>query len=99
MYDDEEITRDQMLRMLKIDKQQAKNVLGGDVVAELTEEVVGKEIDVRIATLPVENDDDEFVAVNRAVKKRVKRRKFGGSEERQSVKDAGRRRVRTRSSK
>ena len=77
LYDNEEITREQFLRMINIDKTQAKNVLGGDLVAELTVTETGKTVDVRIRQLPIEHLDDEYVEVKRAVKMRRKRSVFG----------------------
>lgn len=77
-FEEGEITRDQLLRMLSINKTEAKNVLGGDQVADFTITTVGNKADVRIESLPVENIDDEFVMENERIRKKVKRRIFGG---------------------
>lgn len=77
LYENEEITREQFLRMVNIDKTQAKNVLGGDQVAELTVKEIGNNVDVRIKQLPIEQIDDEYVEVKRKVKPKRKRSVFG----------------------
>lgn len=76
-YENGDITREQFLRMISIQKTEAKNVLGGDQVAELTVTEVGKKLDIRLTSLPVENLDDAYVMENSNVKKRIKRRVFG----------------------
>lgn len=86
MYDKEEITREQFLRMLSIKASEAKNVLGADVVADLEVKTVGDKLDVRIDTLPVEQEKDEFVAVVRLVRKKIKRSVFGQSAEAREAK-------------
>lgn len=79
LYEKNEITREQFLRMVNIAVAEAKNVIGGDQVADFTVEVPGTTVDIRLADLPVENLDDEFVMANHAPKSRTKRRKvFGG---------------------
>ena len=82
MYDDGDITREQFLRMLSITRSEAKNVLGADVVADLETTSVGSKLDVRISTLPVEQHEDEFVGIERVVRKKIKRRIFGSGEQR-----------------
>jgi hypothetical protein len=78
MYENEEITRENFLKMINIDKVAAANALGGDVIADLTETVIGKKVDIRVLSLPVEHEDDEYVAIIRKVRSRVKpRKKFG----------------------
>lgn len=107
MYDKEEITREQFLRMMSISKSDAKNVLGADVVADLEVTSVGDKMDVRIDPLKVENQDDEFVAVRRLVRKKVKRSVFGQSADtrktaeaqKQSIASTGKRRIKTRNTK
>lgn len=79
MYEDGDINRDQLLRMMKIGVSEAKNVIGGDLVADFTETIPGKALDIRLSELPVERINDEYVMANHRVKSRVKRRKlFGG---------------------
>ena len=77
MYEKKQITREQFLRMMKIDSKEAKNVLGADVVADLEVKTVGDKLDVRVEALPVENAKDEYVAVRRLVRKKIKRSVFG----------------------
>lgn len=78
MLEDGEITREQFLRIFNVNAKEAKNILGGDQVADLEVKTVGDKLDVRIDTLPVENHDDEFIAVASVVKRNVKRKVFGG---------------------
>ncbi len=85
LYEKGEISREQFLRTLKINATEAKNVLGGDQVADFTVEDVGTALDIRIAQLPVENIDDEFVMEFEKVRKRVKRRVFGGKKPTESA--------------
>jgi len=77
MYENKEITREQFVRMLKIDMSQAKNVLGGDQVADLEVTSIGDKPDIRISSLPVEQHDDEYIVVERRVRKKVKRSVLG----------------------
>ena len=77
LYDDEDITREQFLQLMKIDPKQLGNVLGGDVAADLSTTTLGDKLDVRISELPVEHDDDEFIMVERNVRKKKKRSVFG----------------------
>lgn len=104
MYEKKEITREQFLRMMTISKSEAKNVLGADMVADLETTSVGDKLDVRIETLPVENVDDEFVAVRRNVRKKIKRSVFGQAaqaktEAPQQASTGVKRRIKTRGSK
>lgn len=78
LFEDGTINREQFLRMVKIAATEAKNVLGGDQVADFTVTDVGSTLDIRIINLPVENIDDEYVMENSKVRTRVKRRVFGG---------------------
>lgn len=78
LYENEEITREQLLKMMKIGVTEAKNVLGGDQVADFTEKVPGTNVDIRLSELPVENIEDEFVMNVHKVKKRIKPRKLFG---------------------
>lgn len=78
MFEDGEITREQFLRIFKVDAKEAKNVLGGDQVADLEVKTVGDKLDVRIEALPVENQQDEFIVVASVVKTKKKRKVFGG---------------------
>ena len=77
MYDNGDISREALLDMVKIDKSVAANKLGADVVADLTTKVPGNTIDVRFKNLPVENLDDEYIAVVSKVKVKTKRKVFG----------------------
>lgn len=78
LYENEEISRDQLLNMMKIGVTEAKNILGGDQVADFTEKVPGTKMDIRLEELPVENVEDEFVMSAHKVKKRISRRKIYG---------------------
>ena len=105
LYEKGEVTRDQFLRMISIQRSEAKNVLGADVVADLEVTTVGDKMDVRIESLPVENVDDEYIAIRRLVRKKIKRSVFGQAEEvKLATKTAAtpgtiRRRIKTRASK
>jgi ribosomal protein S20 len=77
MYEKKEITREQLLRMVFISRSEAKNVLGADMVADLEVTTVGDKLDIRIENLPVEQAEDEYVAVQRNVRKKIKRSVFG----------------------
>lgn len=82
MYEDEEITRDQLVRLLNVDRTQAKNILGGDVVADIEVKEVGKTVDIRVSETPIDEIDEEFVGVARKVRMRSKpkaRKRIGGS--------------------
>lgn len=79
LYDAQEISRDQFLRMLKVDRKQAQNVLGGDVVADMETTVVGDTVDVRISSLSVEEADDEFISIMRNPVRKKKRKRFGST--------------------
>lgn len=81
LYEDGEITREQLLRMIKIDAKEAKNILGADQVADLEVKSVGDKLDIRMESLPVEQAEEEFVAVRRLVRKKVKRSVFGKERE------------------
>lgn len=78
-YENGDITREQFLRMVSIGKQEAKNVLGGDQVADFTVKVIGKKVDVRMSQLPVEQMDDEFIMERGLVRTKIKRKVFGRS--------------------
>lgn len=78
MFLNEEITREQFLRIFNVHATEAKNILGADQVATLQTTKVGSKLDVRMVDLPVENADDEYIAVAEAVKKQDRRRVFGG---------------------
>lgn len=104
MYDKKEITREQFIRMVSISKSEAKNVLGADMVADLEVTSVGDKLDVRIEALPVEHVDDEFVAVQRSIRKKIKRSVFGQAAQAkieipQQVAGGAKRRIKTRSTK
>jgi len=77
MYDNEEISREDFVKMINVDKTQAKNVLGGDIVASMEYEQIGKTADIRLENTPIENIDDEFVIVATKIRSRVKRKTFG----------------------
>lgn len=104
MYEAKEITREQYLRMVSISKSEAKNVLGADMVADLEVTTVGDKIDVRMESLAVEHEADEFVAIRRLVRKKIKRSVFGQAADakeaapKQSI-ASGKRRIKTRSNK
>lgn len=76
-YENEEITREQFLRLMKVDPKQLANVFGADQAADLTMTTVGDTLDIRVSSLDVENEDDEFVMVERNVQKKQKRSVFG----------------------
>lgn len=77
MFLKEEITREQFLRMFKVDSKEAKNILGADQVADLEVKTVGDKLDVRIENLPVEKGEDDYIAVASVIKTNRKRRVFG----------------------
>lgn len=78
MLEDGEITREQFLRIFSVDAKEAKNILGGDQVADLEVRTVGDKLDIRTTSLPVEHAEDEFIMVASVVKRNIKRRVFGG---------------------
>ena len=78
LYENGDISREQFLRCVKIGVTEAKNVLGGDQVADFTVTEVGNKVDIRLSALPVEHEDDEFVMANHKIKRKIKRRVFGG---------------------
>jgi len=100
LYENEDIDRDQFLRMIKIGVTEAKNIIGGDQVADFTETVPGKNVDIRLSELPVENIEDEFIMNTHKIKRRVQRRKvFGkGQDKKQTTGTSSRakRRIRTK---
>lgn len=100
LYEAGEISREQFLRTLKVNATEAKNVLGGDQVAAFTVTEVGKSVDIRMDSLPIERIDDEFIMENAKVRKRVKRRVFGGGKTAAPVKATrSKRRIKTRTRK
>ena len=78
LFEKKEITREQFLSMMKVSATDAKKVLGGDQVADFTTTVIGDTVDIRTQSLPVENEDDEYIMEAHKVRKKVKRRVFGG---------------------
>lgn len=100
LFEGGDITREQFLRMIKIGVTEAKNVLGGDQVADFTVTEVGNKVDIRLSSLPVEHEDDEFVMANQKIKRKIKRRVFGGTskpKERGTVAPVrGKRKIRTK---
>ena len=95
MLDDEEITRDQAIRMLNVDKTEATNILGGDIVADITYTEVGKKADIRIEKLPIEQLDEEAVVAAQK-RSRVRRRKIGRKQQQESTPARPKRRVKVR---
>jgi len=79
MFLNEEISREQYLRMINVSASEAKNVLGGDQVANLETTKVGNKVDVRVETLPVEFADDEFIGIKAIAPAKAKRRRVFGS--------------------
>lgn len=95
-----EITREQFLRTIKVQSTEAKNVLGGDQVAAFTVKEIGKSVDIRMDAVPIEQIDDEFIMENAKVRKRVKRRVFGGGNTTPTAKTTRpKRRIKTRTRK
>lgn len=94
LYENDEITREQFLRMISVGKAEAKNVLGGDLVTQFTKTEIGKNADIRISSTPVEQVKDEFIEVNE--KRRIRRKVVGKNKAKASTK---KRRIRTRVSK
>lgn len=100
LYEDGDITKEQFLSMVTIRATEAKNVLGGDQVADFTKTVVGNKVDVRMISLPVEQHDDEFVMSAHKVRKKVKRRVFGTSKPKETTKSGRvKRKINTKVSK
>jgi hypothetical protein len=77
LYDDGEISREQLLKIIKADKSATGTVLGGDVAADLLVTSIGNKVDVRYNDLPVEQADDEYIAVRPQIRKKINRSKFG----------------------
>jgi len=73
LYEDGEISKEQFLSCLKVNIAPAENVIGGDQVASLKEEIVGATVDLRIVTLPVEYAEDKFLMRGTSSPKRRKR--------------------------
>lgn len=80
-YESEEITREQLLRIMKVDPKQLANVFGADQATDLTMTTVGDKMDIRVSSLDVEHEDDEFVMVERNIQKKKKRSVFGQRKE------------------
>ncbi len=103
MFEKEEITREQFLRLISISKSEAKNVLGADMVADLEVTSVGDKLDVRMEALAVEAKDDEYVSVQRVVRKKIKRSVFGQAAENAKATPkaptSNKRRIKTRTGK
>jgi hypothetical protein len=77
LYDDEEITRAQLLQIISADTKATGTVLGGDIAADLTVTNIGNKIDIRTRDLPVEEADEEYIGIKRQVRKKINRSKFG----------------------
>jgi hypothetical protein len=84
-FEEGEITREAFLRIMKVDQKQLANVFGADQAAELTITSVGDTLDIRISSLDVEHEDDEFVMVERKVKTKKGRSVFGRRKEEKEV--------------
>lgn len=78
LYEADEITREQFVQMLNIDKTQAKKILGADQVMDLEIEVPGKDADIRVSDTPIDEIDDEYIAVTSKPIRSKPRKKFGG---------------------
>lgn len=74
LYEDEEITRDQLINLLNVDRSQANIILGGDIVADITTVEVGKKADIRLDKLPIERLNEEHIEI--AHKKTTARRRI-----------------------
>lgn len=70
---------------MKVDPKQLANVFGADQAADLTMTTIGDTMDLRISSLPVENEDDEYVMVERNVRKKEKRSVFGKRKDEQAT--------------
>lgn len=100
LYEEGDISREQFLNMVSINAPAAKNVLGGDQVADFTKTVVGNKVDVRMSALPVEQHDDEFVMSAHKVRKKIKRRVFGTTKTKETTKSGrAKRKINTKVSK
>jgi hypothetical protein len=77
MYENEEITKEQFIRMFNVDKGEASKILGGDVIASITITSIGDKLDVRTEDLPIEDAKDECVVINEDVRKKINRSMFG----------------------
>ena len=84
-FEEGEITREAFLRIMKVDPTQLKNVFGADQAADLTMTTVGDKLDIRMESLPVENEDDEFIMVERNIKTKQKRSVFGKRKEEKEI--------------
>lgn len=104
MYDEEEITREQFIRMINLDSKQLANVLGADQAADLMTVTVGDTLDIRVSSLPVEEADDEFVMVERKIGSKRARSVFGKRaeekrEKQSTAKPKGKRSIKVRGQK
>lgn len=96
MYENDEITRSQLVRLLNVDRTQAKNILGGDAVADIEVTTIGEKVDVRISETPIDEIDEEFIGVIRKVRLRSKpksRKRIGGREKTSTPKRKIRRKI------
>jgi hypothetical protein len=96
LYEDGEITREQLIQLLNVDRTQANTILGGDIVASISYTEVGKKADIRIEKLPIERLKEEHIEI--AHKKTRARRRVKIGRKGQSHKTQGRvkRRLRVR---
>ena len=75
---DGEITEEQFLKCIKVNKSDVSTVLGSDVTLTLETPVKGENYSVRIKELPLDDKDDEYIAVPTATSiKRKTRRSLG----------------------
>lgn len=95
LYENGEISRDQLLRMISISKSEAKKIIGGDQVAEFEITVTGDSADIRIENTPLEYIDEEYIGV--MVKEKPKRRRRIGRRAKPTTKTPARKRkIKTR---
>lgn len=99
LYDKKKITREAMLSMMSISIAEARKSLGGDMVADLSKTKVGDKVDIRIASLPVENANDEFIMVNKKIRTKNPRLGAALNKPQQTDEVAPKRRIKIRGRK
>lgn len=96
MYEDEEISRESFLDMIKPDAKVVATKLGADLAADLITKDVGSTLDLRLTELPVEQAKDEYVNVERIVKTRRRLSKEGATRKQLAGKPKIGRRIKVR---
>ena len=77
-YVDEEIDSQTFIGMITIGKTEAKRVFGGDQILEMTETKVGKDANVRVVDLPVDEQENTPIIIGEPYKRRRIKKKVSG---------------------